>query len=380
MNNIVPQALDAIRRNVTKDYMVKAAEDSPGLWHKDYLHVWPRDSIFVALEMMKHDRAFAEKIVESVMSLPCDNGLFYQRYEQNSHPDPHGWCNNDDSRQLDQEALRFVILSRLPKIDFDMKVLEKSYSELLRLVREKKPSTDVWEQKRGYFFYTTASIIWGLLSAEKIVPDLRKGHADILKDIVKSLDSFYDEGLRSFVKSPSERIIDLEVILGINVLFESGLNIFERKNDLLRVVSTLQALEDELCYVVCGIKIPIRYKGDFWNGEFVSDGSDCKPWPMGCAFISQTYCHVAERALKIGDMELHEKSLRNAKRWLDYMRSTPNIESFPEQIDFDGSIPKQVPKPLTWCAAEVIKAERIYKEAKDKSPRKIFYSRPLYYN
>ena len=373
MNNMIPQALNAIRGNVTKDFMVKAARDSPGTWHKDYLHIWPRDSLFVALELMKHDRAFAERIAESIIDLPHDNSLFYQRYEQDSQPDPHAWCNNDDSRQLDQDALKFVIMSNLPNLKTDIKRTRENYSGFLRLIRERRTCTDVWEQKRGYFFYTTASIIWGLLSAERIMPDTKSNHAKILGEIVKSLDSFYDEGMKSFVKSPGERIIDLEVVLGINVLFESGLNIFERKNDLLRVVSTLKALEDELCYVICGVKIPIRYKGDFWNGEFVSDGSDCRPWPMGCAFISQAYSHVADRALKLGDIELHYESLGNAKRWLEYLRATPNIEQFPEQIDFDGSVPKYVPKPLTWCASEFLKAERMYAEAKSKSPRKMFH-------
>jgi GH15 family glucan-1,4-alpha-glucosidase len=373
MDNILPLALDAIRRNVTRDFGVIAAPNGPG---SEYMHIWPRDSIFVALEVMRHDNKLAERIVERIVNLPHDDGMLYQRYNPDGKPDPNGWCNHEKARQLDQDALKFVALSHFPGTIGRDKLL-RFYRELLKRIKNRDSSTDVWEQKRGYFFYTTASLIWGLLSIEKIVPGIGSNHRSILKDLIKSIDSFYDEGLKSFVKSPSERIIDLEVVLGLNVLFESDLNILDR--DLQRVVSTLEALEDELCYVVCGIKIPIRYKGDFWNGEFVSEEGDCRPWPMGCAMISQTYSHVADRALKSGDYEMYEKSLRNAKRWLEYLKMIPNIKHFPEQIDYDGSMPRCVPRPLTWCAAEMMKAERLYEEAR-KSPKAIFKVKPFYYN
>jgi GH15 family glucan-1,4-alpha-glucosidase len=374
MNNIVPLALDAIKRNVTRGYGVIAASEGPG---NEYMHIWPRDSIFVALEMLRHDRGFAKKIVENIANLPHDRGMLYQRYNLDNNPDSKGWCNSEKARQLDQDALKFVAMSHFPK-SVDKEKMLKQYSEFLKRIKNRDSSTDVWEQKRGYFFYTTSSIIWGLLSAEKIIPKLRYRHRKILKEMVKSLDSFYDEEIKSFVKSPTERIIDLEVVLGLNVLFESGLKIFVSREDLAKVISTLEKLEDELCYHVCGVKVPIRYKGDFWNGEDAC--GSCRPWPMGCALISQAYSRIAERALEIEDYELSKKALRNAKRWLGYMKSVPNMEHFPEQIDYDGSLPKNVPKPLTWCAAETLKADRIYSETKKKSPRLMFTNKPLSYN
>ena len=363
MKNIAPLALDVIRTNIRVNGVI-AATHSPGEKHKDYLHIWPRDSLFVALELMNFDMQSAKNIVEGIINLPHDNGLFYQRYEQDSQPDPHGWCNNDDSRQLDQDALKFVAISKFPNLNIDTEKVRKSYFELLKKIEDKRPSTDVWEQKTGYFFYTTACLIWGLKSAEKAIKNSRTRHKSILREIIKSLDSFYDKNLKSYVKSPSERITDLEVVLGLNVLFDSG-HAFDTEG-LLKAVSTLERLEDELCHTVCGIKIPIRYNGDFWDGE--NAYGNCRPWPMGCALISQAYSHIASRALEISEHDLSAKALKNAERWLNYVKSMPHIGQFPEQIDYDGSLPKSVPRPLTWYAAEAMKAERLYNLKASKKP------------
>jgi GH15 family glucan-1,4-alpha-glucosidase len=358
--SMIPLALSTIKKNTTSRYNVIAAPEGPGTDHKEYLHVWPRDAIFVALELKNFDRRTAEKVVENVLALPTDNGLFYQRYELDGKPDPRAWCNGDGSRQLDQDALRFVAVSKFPGLKIDLEKLKESYTALLNQIKDKKTTTDVWEQKKGYFFYTTAALIWGLKCAEKIIPGAKDQHKDVLKQMMDSLDSFYDEKLKSFVKSPSEKIIDLEVVLGLNILFESGLELFNTKEELLKVLSTLKAIEKELCVTVGKSKIPIRYKNDFWNGESVGANGSGRPWPMGAAMISQTYNHVADAALTIGEYELAREALENVHKWLGYVKSLPNIHVFPEQIDYDGSLPKLAPKPLTWCAAEVMKAERLY--------------------
>jgi len=275
-------------------------------------------------------------------------------------PDDRAWCNGDGTRQLDQDALRFVALAKFPRIA-ENNGIGKFYDAFLRQIKNATPSTDVWEQKRGYFFYTSAAIIWGLKSIEKLIPSSKK-HEKILNEIIKSLDSFFDEKLKSFVKSPSEKIIDLEVVLALNVLFESG--IFNTKENIEKALSTLRAVEGEIVVTVGNSKIPIRYKEDFWNGESVGQNGSGRPWPMGIAFISQAYSHVAKAALSIGEKKIAEDALKDACRWLSYLKTVPNIDKFPEEIDFDGSLPKLVAKPLTWCAAEIVKAERLLLEAR----------------
>jgi GH15 family glucan-1,4-alpha-glucosidase len=357
--NLTLTALDAIKRNATNGSSLIAAIDGPGTEHKEYLHVWPRDAILVAIELRHFDQVLAERIAGYIINLPTDQGLFYQRYELDGSPDPRAWCNHDNARQLDQDALRFVAISKFPGLRMDLEKIRESYTALLHQIKDKKTSTDVWEQKQGYFFYTTAALIWGLKSAEKIFGS-KIEHEDILKELIGSIENFYDERLDSFVKSPSEKIIDLEVPLGLNILFESGLGIFNTREKLLRVLSTLRAVEKELCVNIGQIKIPIRYKEDFWNGECVGSKGSGRPWPMGVAIISQTYLHLAKSALEIGDFQIFRKALNSASNWMRQIKKIPGIDYFPEQIDFDGSLPNLVPKSLAWCAAEFIKAERMY--------------------
>jgi GH15 family glucan-1,4-alpha-glucosidase len=358
--NLTLKALDAIKRNMTQTHSLSAALEGPGTDHKEYLHVWPRDAIFVAMELKNFDHIMAGKIVDNVLNLPTDKGLFYQRYELDGNPDPRSWCNCDNARQLDQDALKFIAISKFSDLRIDLEKIKESYTALLNQIKDKKTSTDVWEQKRGYFFYTTAVLIWGFKCAEKIIPESKTQHDDILKDIIESVDSFYDERLNSFVKSTSEKIIDLEVPLGLNILFESGLNLFNTKEKLLRVLSTLEAVEKELCVKIGKSKIPIRYKEDFWNGECVGKKGSGRPWPMGVAIIAQTYIHVANTSLKIGEFEIARKALEKTHEWLRQMKEIPNIHQFPEEIDYDGSLPNFVPKQLSWCASEIIKTERLY--------------------
>jgi GH15 family glucan-1,4-alpha-glucosidase len=364
--SIISLALDVIRRNTTHIYSIIAAPEGPGAGHKEYMHVWPRDALFTAMELKNFNPSMAEKIVDAILRLPTDNGLFYQRYELDGKPDPNAWCNGDGARQLDQDALRFVAVSKFPNLKADLEKIKESYFSFLNQLKDKKPSTDVWEQKRGYFFYTTAALIWGLTCAEKIIPESKIQHKDILKELIESLDCFYDEKLKSFVKSPSERIIDMEVVFGLNILFESGLNLFNTKEKLLKVLSTLDAVEKKLCVTIGKTKIPVRYKEDFWNGESVGNNGSGRPWPMGVAAISQTYVHVADAALTIGEYEIFIESLKNVSNWLTYIKNIPHIHDFPEQIDYDGSLPKTVPKPLTWCAVEVMKAERLYADIRKR--------------
>ncbi|MEM5794411.1 MAG: hypothetical protein QXS48_00770 [Candidatus Aenigmatarchaeota archaeon] len=365
MTEIIKIALETITKNIGKNHSLVAALEGPGFEHKEYFHVWPRDAFFVALELENFDRKTARKIAEFVLNLPTDNGLFYQRYEVDGKPDPNAWCNGDSNRQLDQDALRFVVVSIIKGLKVDLKKLKESYKALLEQIKSKKPSVDVWEQKKGYFFYTTSALIWGIKCAEKIFGE-NKEDKKILDELIESLESFYDKKIKSFVKSPSERIVDLEVVLGLNILFESELEFLKKKENLERILSTLEKVEEELCVKVKGVKIPLRYKDDFWNGETISGKGSGRPWPMGCALITQAYCYLARNAFEVKAYEIALKALKGAKKWINYMRKIPNVYYFPEQIDFDGSLPKYCPKPLTWCAAEFMKAERVYFETRKR--------------
>jgi GH15 family glucan-1,4-alpha-glucosidase len=86
MNGLLKLAHKTIKENIFHDRVV-AAFEGLGIEHKEYLHVWPRDSLMVALELKNSNPLLAKKIVETILSLPTENGLFYQRYELDGTPD-----------------------------------------------------------------------------------------------------------------------------------------------------------------------------------------------------------------------------------------------------------------------------------------------------
>jgi len=255
--------------------------------------------------------------------------------------------------------LRFVALSLFPSLKMDKNTIFKSYNSLLDQIVAKNTVTDVWEQKRGYFFYSTAALIWGLKSAEKIIPGSSKIHREILTELVESIETFYDNERESFVKSPSDKTMDLEVLLAIMILSQCQIEELKSSKHLKRILSTLRNLVSELCVTVNGKKIPMRYRQDFWNGEIVGTEGIGRPWPMGVAFISQVYSFAANLALELGEFEMAEYSHKMSNSWADQLTGIPHIHQFPEQIDKDGTLPESAPRPLTWCATEILKSYRL---------------------
>lgn len=350
-------ALEAIKNNTLESGAIVAAASGPSAHgHDEYKHVWPRDALLVAIELSNHSPTHALKIYSFISKLPRDRGLFFQRYELNGRPDDRAWCNAHGRRQLDQDALFLLAtykLSPFKKIDALCTV-----KALLKAIHSKQASTDVWEQKQGYFFYTTCALIAGLRAAKKLFhefPELSK----TIFELEGSIESFYDLELKSFVKSPSEKVIDLEVLLGLNLLLESGSPLARGKEFVERSISTLSNLEGELVVFVKGAGIPLRYQGDFWNGEVVGDAGIGRPWPMGSALLSQTYSLLTKAAKENGLNKAAEYCFVKSGAWLSQAKQIPGMEWFPEQVDFDGSIPFNSPKPLSWCASEYLKANRL---------------------
>ena len=68
MNGLLKLAMQTIEQNIFYDRVV-AAPEGPGTDHKEYLHIWPRDSLMVALELKNSNPELAEKIVKSVLAL-----------------------------------------------------------------------------------------------------------------------------------------------------------------------------------------------------------------------------------------------------------------------------------------------------------------------
>ncbi len=366
MHHLESMALTCIEENCRKNGIV-AAKQGPksiqnGQIHEEYIHIWPRDAALVALELTKINKLAGELQINAICNLPTINGILFQRYELNGSPDEFAWCNEQGKHQLDQDALKLFAASK-SKAGNKSKMYT-SFLSLLEKVREKEKSTDIWEQKQGYFLYTTTALILGLKAGEEMFGSTIESK-ELISNLKKSIEAFYCTKKHSFIKSPLEQesTLDLEVVLALNLLLEN--DIFSGSKFILKCINTLQAVERELARPVCDVSIPIRFKDDFWNGEAVGENGTGRPWPMGCAMISQCYSQIARKAQNLNNFLIQAFAVEKAKFWLLQFENCPNIHLFPEQVDFDGSIPKTAPKNLTWCAAEYLKAKRLVKESEN---------------
>lgn len=360
------EALEVIKTNVTRSGIAAATNGPISKGHKEYRHVWPRDAILCALEWKDYEPQKAYDSIESICNLPVnDSGLLYQRYEFDGTPDKFGWTNTVGTYQLDQDALMLAGASKLPKNRLTENLKKKLYLHYLNLIKyiqSKDTSTDVWEQKQGYFFYTTAALIWGLESVEKIFEknELDSTHAQIKTTLIKSVDIFYNQTVGSYVKNPAEPIIDLEVILGLIILNETSIE----KNEIFlkRMLNSLFVFENELMIKIGNGAAPIRYDGDFWNGEHVGGAGIGRPWPMGTCLLSSAYSIASVNSKNNGKNNLFNCCLNKSKIYLGLAKKTPHANKFVEQIDKNGYIPTRGPVGLSWAASEYLRAIKLYQQ------------------
>ena len=363
------KAIKCIEDNCTKNGIV-AASSGPhskagGKIHKDYIHIWPRDAVLVSLELANHNKTGSQIQLHSICSglQTCKNtGLLFQRYELDGLPDEFCWCNETGKRQLDQDALRLVAASKLPKLKKNK--IYASFLSLMEKLEREETSTDVWEQKQGYFLYTTVALILGLRAGEKMFGETFESKKLIAR-LLKSIEYFYCNEKKSFVKGVSKenKLIDLEVVLALNLILENDL--FCDSKFLIKSLNSLERVEKDLARNISGVLIPIRYNGDFWDGEKVGKAGVGRPWLMGSAMISSCYSNIAKNARGLGNFVVESFAEEKAKFWLLQFENCPNAEHFPEQICLDGSLPKNGPKNLSWCAAEYLKARRLLEELKE---------------
>ncbi len=363
------EALQVIKNNVTESGIAAATSGPVSNGHREYLHVWPRDAILCALEWIDYEPQKAYDSIEAVCKLQLnDAGLFYQRYEFDGKPDEFGWTNSHGNYQIDQDALMLVGASKLPKNKLNDKLNQTIYLHYLNLIKyieKENTATDVWEQKRGYFFYTTSALIWGLECAEVLFENekLSPNHFKIKNKLIESLTGFYNKPMNAYVKSPEEPIMDLEVILGLVILNYTSV---AKNNEkfLLNQLNSLFVFENELMVKVGSGAAPIRYDGDFWNGEIVGASGIGRPWPMGTCLLSSAYSLAAMNSKKMNSVNLYNYCINKSKINLELVKRIPHANKFVEQIDKNEFVPANGPVGLSWAASEYLRAIKLHQEAK----------------
>lgn len=181
------RSLLIVRTQIDRSGAILAANDTDILqFNRDhYSYMWPRDGAFVAHAL---DKAGYGELTRTFYRF-CEDalapgGFFWHKYNPDGTVGSswHPWLINGEVQlpiQEDETALVLWALGAFYDADPDVQFVESLYESLIRpaadfLVQYRDPRTglpldshDLWEERRGVFTFTTATVCAGLTAAAK---------------------------------------------------------------------------------------------------------------------------------------------------------------------------------------------------------------------
>jgi oligosaccharide amylase len=211
------------------------------------------------------------------------------------------------------------------------------------------PSFDLWEERRGIFSYTTATVIGGLKAAAALARLFQENeradsYAEAAREIIAAMDKhLYDPVERRFARGIlfKEGRQELDMTVDASLL---GLVTFGGYDPLdLRIVGTALAVEQRL-WVKTGIGGLARYEHDDYQRAVPRDDVPGNPWVVCTLWLAQYRIAAAH------DLKTLEQAL-------------PLLEWVAARALPSGVLPEQVhPKtgeflsvsPLTWSHGTLV--------------------------
>lgn len=358
------------RTQVDNGGAIIAANDSDILqYNRDhYSYMWPRDGALVAyaLDMAGYPELTSRffRFCERVLA---EGGYLWHKYNPDGSVGSswHPWLNNGEIQlpiQEDETALILFALWHFYEWEHDLEFVESLYRPFIRkaadfLVSFRHPelklplaSYDLWEERRGIFSFTTASVYGGLRAAANIAQLLgdTKRHnkylntAEEVKDAM--LTHLYDKKLGRFIRGiylegdTFQRDLTLES--SMYGIFRFG--VLPAQDE--RVVRTMQAIAEGLwCKTdVGGIA---RYTNDYYfrKSEDIARVPG-NPWFICTMWLADWYIEVATSPEEL------QKPLE-ILQWVYDHRCESGVLS--EQIHPYTGEPLSV-SPLTWSHATLV--------------------------
>jgi GH15 family glucan-1,4-alpha-glucosidase len=337
--------LAVIKTQISETGAILAANDSDimGDNRANYSCCWPRDGALVAHELV-HAGAldFAERYLRYSLEILRERPYFLQKYRADGTLGPswHPWTV-DLPIQLDETA-SFVSLAvaclqaGIPMSDEDIEIGIKQPAKFLLDYREDdlpKPSYDLWEERRGVFAYTVATVIRALRDVADVQPSRTLSEAEE-KMTAAFEERFWNAGEIYFQRAPNDPTFDASTLhvglLGVLPI------------DDVRVQASAVAIA-KACAVERGIGGLARYPGDYYHR--INERHPGNPWIITTMWLAQ---HEA--------MSGRPEKARELLEWaLSYAHPTGLL---PEQMHPDTGEALSV-SPLTWSHAEVLKTLRL---------------------
>lgn len=363
--DLFKRSLLIVRTQTDQDGAILAANDSDILqFNRDtYSYVWPRDAALVAWaldlagypEITRRFYQFSERILSP-------GGFLWHKY----HPDGsvgsswHPWVVGGETQlpiQEDETALVLAALAHFYDREPDMEMAETLYEPLVRRAgdflaayRDPKtllplPSYDLWEERRGVFTFTCATVYAGLLAAARFATlfgqERSAQHYRVAAEETRQavLSRCYSPTLGRFLRG---WIQGRDGTLTEDPTLESSLfavwffGLLPPRHPW--VVGTMKAIQEGLW-----VKTPVggiaRYSRDYYFHK-TTDFSRVpgNPWPITTLWLADWYVAAARTAEEL-------RPARRLLRWVTTVAMETGV--IPEQVHPETGAAVSV-APLTW--------------------------------
>lgn len=368
--HLYKQSLLIVRTQIDRDGAIIAANDTDILqFNRDhYSYLWPRDGALVAnaLDQAGHHEITMRffRFCEQVLA---EGGYVWHKYNPDGSVGSswHPWLNNGEVQlpiQEDETALILWALWHFYEWYQPLEFVESLYHSLIRKAADfmvdyrhpelklPLPSYDLWEERRGIFTFTAASVYGGLMAAANfahLFGDMQrygryaKAASEVKEGILAHL---YEKRLGRFLRGiyihDEEIQRDLTLESSMYGIFRFGvLSASDPK-----VVGTMRAIEEGLW-----VKTPVggiaRYTDDYYfkKSDDIANVPG-NPWFICTLWLADWYIEIAK------SLEDLNKPLE-ILHWVYDHRCKSGLLS--EQIHPYTGEPLSV-SPLTWSHATVV--------------------------
>ncbi len=334
VKELYDRSLYIIRAHIDKDGAIIASADS-SIFHRfnkdHYSYSWPRDAAFItpALDFAGYGD-ITKRYFEFCARTITSKGYFLQKYLPNGSfgSSWHPWSDLDGNPQLpiqeDETALVIWALYQHYLATKDIEFIDGMYNRLVRpaanfMVSYTDKETglplksyDLWEERRGFLTYTTATVYGGLKSASKLAEltgniEEAEMYSNVAEQIKSALlKHLYDREVGRFLRmidtDKNKLYKDYTIDASLSAVFFMG--VLPPHDE--RVVSTMKAIEEKL-YVKDGIGGIARYENDLYHRI---DDTYPNPWIVTTMWLADWYIELGNlnRALELVNWATKRKS------------------------------------------------------------------------
>jgi len=334
-----------------------------------YTYVWPRDGALVSLAMDKaHYHEISRRFFEFCCRVQTPDGYLLHKYNPDGSVGSswHPWFAHGEPQmpiQEDETALVIYALWKHFEQAQDFEFLQEMYERFVKKAgqflvafREEGtglplPSYDPWEEHRGIFTYTVATVVAGLHAAAQICQIL--GHHTHSERFHTAADEtrqallfhLYDDEHQRFLKMIRRRdgkTIEKNLTVDASVAAIWKLDVLSPGDP--RVVSTMKNMEEQLTVhtQVGGIA---RYTNDVYHAKVpLSRDVPGNPWIITTLWNAQWKIAQATKASEL-------EPARAALEWV--VKYATNTGLLAEQLHPLTGEPLSV-APLGWSHATFV--------------------------